>query len=236
MRPAGESPGPSSQASEQFGLAVRGFCPRHDRSRANGLALGDLPLAEEWRVTNDSQIIPEAITSAARRSPFAPSIIPKMAAPAASPGQPAAGGSGRFVLVLNSGSSSVKFALLAPGTGERLMAGIGERLGTPAAALRVQQFPAAAVEERLPGGSHRAVVTRVLDRLAAGHPGVHLLGAGHRVVHGGELFTTSIRAGCRGFRVPALQGDRRASHPIARPMAIPPGAAVWPAPVPGSAQ
>ena len=62
MRPAGESPGPSSQALEQFGLAVRGFCPRHDRSRANGLALGDLPLAEEWRVTNDSQIIPEAIT------------------------------------------------------------------------------------------------------------------------------------------------------------------------------
>ena len=116
-----------------------------------------------------------------------------MTTSAASPGQPAAGGSGRFVLVLNSGSSSVKFALLAPGTGERLMTGIGERLGTPAAVLRVQQFPAAAVEERLPEGSHRAVVTRVLDRLNAGHPGVHLLGAGHRVVHGGELFTSSIR-------------------------------------------
>ena len=110
-----------------------------------------------------------------------------------SPGRPSAGGSGRLVLVLNSGSSSVKFALLDPETGERLMAGMGERLGTPEAVLRVQQFPAAAVEERLPEGSHRAVVTRVLDRLAAGHPGVHLLGAGHRVVHGGELFTTSIR-------------------------------------------
>ena len=116
-----------------------------------------------------------------------------MTTSAASPGQPAAGGSGRLVLVLNSGSSSVKFALLAPGTGERLMAGIGERLGTPEAVLRVQQFPGAAVEEPLPEGSHRAVVARVLDHLAAGHPGVHLLGAGHRVVHGGELFTTSIR-------------------------------------------
>ena len=110
-----------------------------------------------------------------------------------SPGQPAAGGSGRLVLVLNSGSSSVKFALLAPGTGERLMAGIGERLGTPEAVLRVQQFPAAAVEERLRGGSHRDVVARVLELLAAGHPGVHLLGAGHRVVHGGEQFTSSVR-------------------------------------------
>ena len=97
------------------------------------------------------------------------------------------------MLVLNSGSSSVKFALLDPETGERLMAGIGERLGTPEAVLRVQQFPAAAVEERLPEGSHRAVVARVLDRLAADHPGVHLLGAGHRVVHGGERFTSSIR-------------------------------------------
>ena len=52
--------------------------------------------------------------------------------------QVAAGGSGDLVLVLNSGSSSVKFALLLSGSGERLMAGIGERLGTPEALLRVQ--------------------------------------------------------------------------------------------------
>ncbi len=36
-------------------------------------------------------------------------------------------------------------------------------------------------------------MARVLDLLAAGHPGVRLLGAGHRVVHGGERFTSSIR-------------------------------------------
>jgi acetate kinase len=105
----------------------------------------------------------------------------------------APGSSGRLVLVLNSGSSSVKFALLIPGSGERLMGGIGERLGTPEALLRVQWFPAAASEERLPGGTHRDVVVRVLEHLAAaGHIGVDLLGAGHRVVHGGERFTSSI--------------------------------------------
>src|SRR5580658_1143369 len=87
--------------------------------------------------------------------------------------QAAAGGSGDLVLVLNSGSSSVKFALLLSGSGERLMGGIGERL---------------------PGGTHRTVVAQVLDHLAeAGHSGAHLLGAGHRVVHGGERFTASIR-------------------------------------------
>jgi acetate kinase len=107
---------------------------------------------------------------------------------------PAERGSGRPVLVLNSGSSSVKFALVLPGSGERLMGGIGERLGTPEAVLRVQWFPAAAVTEPLPGGTHQAVVARVLAHLAgAGYSGAHLLGAGHRVVHGGERFTASTR-------------------------------------------
>lgn len=113
---------------------------------------------------------------------------------AASPGHAAAGRPGSSVLVLNSGSSSVKFALLVPGSGGRLMGGMGERLGTPEAVLRVQWPPAAAVEERLPGGTHQAVVARVLEHLAeAGHGDVHLLGAGHRVVHGGERFSSSIR-------------------------------------------
>jgi acetate kinase len=105
-----------------------------------------------------------------------------------------AGGSGGLVLVLNSGSSSVKFGLLAPGGGERVMGGIGERLGTSEALLRVQWFPAEAVEERLLDGTYRAVITRVMDQLAeAGHGGVRLLGAGHRVVHGGERFAASVR-------------------------------------------
>jgi acetate kinase len=116
-----------------------------------------------------------------------------MTTTAAGAGQAAAGMPGGLVLVLNSGSSSVKFALLLPGTGERLMSGIGERLGTPEALLRVQWFPAPATEERLPGGTHQAVVARVLDHLAeAGHSDAELLGAGHRVVHGGEQFTSSI--------------------------------------------
>jgi acetate kinase len=137
---------------------------------------------------------------------LAPKRIPETPATAAGSGQAAAGGSGGLVLVLNSGSSSLKFALLLPASGERLMGGIGERLGTPEALLRIQWFPAAAVEEQLPGGTHQAVVARVLNYMAeAGYSGAHLLGAGHRVVHGGERFTSSIRvddavmAGVRSF-------------------------------------
>ena len=58
---------------------------------------------------------------------------------------------GPLVLVLNSGSSSVKFALVHPGSGERLMGGIGERLGTPEALLRVQWFPQQRPKSEFPG-------------------------------------------------------------------------------------
>jgi acetate kinase len=80
-------------------------------------------------------------------------------------------GSAAFVLVLNSGSSSVKFALLDPETGERPLNGQLENIGGS-------------------GGSYHDAITQILGRLDdAGH--VDLAGAGHRVVHGGERFSAS---------------------------------------------
>src|ERR1700722_17967287 len=99
-------------------------------------------------------------------------------------------GSG-LVLVLNSGSSSVKFALLHPGTGERVLSGVAEEVGTPEAVLHVQRGAGDPVTEKLDDGSYQAVITRILgsgpDLLGAG-----LIGAGHRVVHGGDRFTASV--------------------------------------------
>jgi acetate kinase len=94
------------------------------------------------------------------------------------------------VLVLNSGSSSVKFALLDPESGQRRVDGEAERVGAPDASLQVRRYPADAVTEPLPGGDYRAVIARILDLLDdAGHEAA---GAGHRVVHGGERFTASV--------------------------------------------
>jgi acetate kinase len=111
------------------------------------------------------------------------------------PGGGAAGspaGSAPVVLVLNSGSSSVKFALLEPHSGERVATGEGERLGTADAVLRVRWGPGTVTEERLAGATHKAIVSQVIDHLAsAGHAGDRLLGVGHRVVHGGERFTSA---------------------------------------------
>ena len=121
-------------------------------------------------------------------------------------GSEGAAGSGGLVLVLNSGSSSVKFALLTPDTGGRVLGGLAEQVGTPEAALRIRRYPGDAISEPLPDGSYQAVISRILDRLAdagTGAPGASsdageqgagpagLIGVGHRVVHGGDRFSAS---------------------------------------------
>jgi acetate kinase len=99
------------------------------------------------------------------------------------------------VLVLNSGSSSVKFALVDPVSGQRRVDGEAERVGAPEASLQVRRYPGEPVTEPLPGATHEAVIARILDLLAGagpGHEAAEVAGAGHRVVHGGERFTASV--------------------------------------------
>ena len=97
------------------------------------------------------------------------------------------------MLVLNSGSSSLKFALVEPVNGGRLLAGMGERLGSQDAVLRVGGLGAEDVEEWISGATHRTAVARVLALVGkAEQDGMRLLGAGHRVVHGGERFAASV--------------------------------------------
>jgi acetate kinase len=109
------------------------------------------------------------------------------------------GGSGGLVLVLNSGSSSVKFAVLAPASGERALSGMAEKVGTPEAELEIRRYPDHVATEQLAEGSYQAVISRILGHLPEAGLGTsgdgasgHLVGAGHRVVHGGERFTASV--------------------------------------------
>ncbi|WUH90799.1 acetate kinase [Streptomyces sp. NBC_00433] len=79
------------------------------------------------------------------------------------------------VLVLNSGSSSVKYQLIDMDGGERLAAGVVERIGEPGGiADHAQALREAAVELKARGLG--------LDSPA-------LAAVGHRVVHGGTRFT-----------------------------------------------
>ena len=94
------------------------------------------------------------------------------------------------VLVLNCGSSSVKFSLIDLDNNIQIVGGLAEYLNTAKARLNWKNGEAKGVEP-IVDPSHRgalAVIDKILKPFLVK---THLLGIGHRVVHGGEHFTNS---------------------------------------------
>jgi acetate kinase len=104
------------------------------------------------------------------------------------------------ILVLNSGSSSLKCQLFAldDGGGARVLARAAvERVGTDAAPLRFDGRGAEPWREELPCRTHLDGIRRVLELLVDAEHGVltslaEIEAVGHRVVHAGEAFTGSV--------------------------------------------
>jgi acetate kinase len=105
------------------------------------------------------------------------------------------------VLVVNCGSSSVKYQLLAMDEERRLAAGVVERIGEAGARLRHRDGEGAEREREVAARDHREAFTHVEAALRAGAAlgGEGLTAVGHRVVHGGERFSapTRVDAGVR---------------------------------------
>ena len=108
------------------------------------------------------------------------------------------------ILVLNAGSSSLKFQLIrtdaermAADSDERLAGGIIERIGGEAV-LDFQAGTNPSSRRAMPIRDHRAAFDSVVQWLIAADSGVAISGlseidaVGHRVVHGGEGFTHSM--------------------------------------------
>ncbi len=110
-----------------------------------------------------------------------------------------------IILVLNSGSSSLKFQVIdtdleaiEKNADETLAEGVIERIGSEALiTLRAEGKPSA--RSTAPLRDHRAALDKVLRWLVSPDsavPGVASIGdiaaVGHRVVHGGEKFTKSV--------------------------------------------
>jgi acetate kinase len=95
--------------------------------------------------------------------------------------------SARNILVINCGSSSIKFALVNEARPTFTLSGMAERLGSPEAELRWQQ-DAGKDSLILPHADHRAALAQLLPLVQGAAQGA-LHGIGHRVVHGGEQFT-----------------------------------------------
>ncbi|MEL7940341.1 acetate kinase [Pseudomonas delhiensis] len=99
--------------------------------------------------------------------------------------------SDRSILVINCGSSSIKFALVDESAPEFRASGIVECLGTPQASLRIVDAGGRA-DLALPNADHRQALARLLPLVQAAAEG-RLRGIGHRVVHGGEHFSQACR-------------------------------------------
>lgn len=103
------------------------------------------------------------------------------------------------ILVINAGSSSLKYQLLNPETGVLLAKGLCERIGIDGKFTYKPQIDGKkkldAVDVEMP--SHSEAIQAVLDALVDKDNGVigsmkEIDAVGHRVVHGGEAFNQSV--------------------------------------------
>ena len=100
------------------------------------------------------------------------------------------------VLVLNSGSSSLKYQVIDMETEEMLVKGYFERIGQPNSFL-THKVKGVKHKFEHQAQNHEQAIKFVLSRLTNDHYGVikdlnELAGIGHRVVHGGEKFSDAV--------------------------------------------
>lgn len=93
------------------------------------------------------------------------------------------------ILVINCGSSSIKFSLVDPGAGAHRLSGQVERIGADDGVLKWKG--ATQGQETLGPVDHRKAMQAIVGVLR--DSGLEFAGIGHRVVHGGEHFTASCR-------------------------------------------
>ncbi|HSH48812.1 MAG TPA: acetate/propionate family kinase [Halomonas sp.] len=92
---------------------------------------------------------------------------------------------GDSILVINCGSSSVRYALVHKDPARQRISGKAERLGGDEARLKGTDANGKPFSYSLDGANHLEAMREIL-KLLADQP---LLAVGHRIVHGGERFT-----------------------------------------------
>ncbi|HET6625877.1 MAG TPA: acetate kinase, partial [Nocardioidaceae bacterium] len=98
------------------------------------------------------------------------------------------------VLVINAGSSSLKYSLVDARSGESVAGGLVERVGEANGSL-THRGPGGESHREQKIGSHDDALRAVLDAFASEGPSlddVDLAAIGHRVVHGGDRFADPV--------------------------------------------
>ncbi|MFZ2173401.1 MAG: acetate kinase [Rhodococcus sp. (in: high G+C Gram-positive bacteria)] len=94
------------------------------------------------------------------------------------------------VLVINSGSSSIKFQLIHPVTGESFVTGLIERIAEPEGRI-VYHHRTGDEERHVTIPDHRAglkMVTEIVEEVGRPMHEAGIVAVGHRIVHGGKIF------------------------------------------------
>jgi len=101
------------------------------------------------------------------------------------------------ILVLNCGSSSVKYKLIDTGSANVMAEGGVEKIGLPDGFLKYKLTDGSKAIKELGLADHRGAVKAILELLTDATSGcigsfAEIDAVGHRVVHGGEKFSSSV--------------------------------------------
>ena len=101
----------------------------------------------------------------------------------------------KLVLVLNCGSSSLKFAVIDATTGDDLMSGLAECFNLDDARIKWKLNGEKGNADLGAGAAHQEALDFIVHKILPLNPELskNLIAIGHRVVHGGEQFTSSVR-------------------------------------------
>merc|ERR1711971_335633 len=96
------------------------------------------------------------------------------------------------ILVVNCGSSSIKFQVIDPITKCLSVNGIAERLNTPKAVIKLKEWnqPKTTIDIRKTN-DHKSVFDKIFQDIFHENGKFNIKAIGHRVVHGGDYFKTS---------------------------------------------
>ena len=100
----------------------------------------------------------------------------------------------KLVLILNCGSSSLKFSILNPATGEEKLSGLAEAFYLPEARIKWKLHGEKGQADLGAGAAHAEALNFVVNNIFSLDPELQkgVVAIGHRIVHGGEKFTSSV--------------------------------------------
>ena len=100
----------------------------------------------------------------------------------------------KLVLILNCGSSSLKFAILDPVSGDEKLSGLAEAFYLPEARIKWKLHGEKGNADLGAGAAHSEALDFIVNKIFPLDPELKdgIVAIGHRIVHGGEKFTSSV--------------------------------------------